>query len=184
MSNYCSEPKIAVAYFYFDFNDINKQQSEKLIRSLILQLASQCTHLPERLQWAYSRSQKGQNQPTTEELTVLLQQILISFSSTYVLLDALDECTDRENLLEFVEAFMDWRIDNLHLLVTTRKENDIARSLEPLLTEQLCIQSALVDVDIRVHILERLSNDPKLRKWPIEVQNEIEDVLSRGANGM
>ena len=100
------------------------------------------------------------------------------------MLDALDECTDRENLLEFVEAFMDWRIVNLNVLVTSRKENDIASSLEPLLTAQLCIQSALVDVDIQVHILERLSNDPKSRKWPIEVQKEIEDVLSRGANGM
>lgn len=184
ISNYQFEPTIAVAYFYFDFNDLDKQCTENLIRSLIVQLSAQCLHVPRSLQLAYSRSQNGQNQLTADELKILLRQILKSFSSIYVLLDALDECTDREELLQFIQALVDWDIDNLHILATSRKENDIATSLEPLVTCQLCIQSALVDADIRVHVLERLSNDPKLNKWPVDVQGEIENTLTRDARGM
>ena len=149
-----------------------------------MQISAQCLHLPKSLQSAYSRSQNGQNQLKIEDLTVILRQMLKIFNSTYILLDALDECTDREDLLEFIEGLMDWNVHSLHVLATSRRENDIATSLEPLITCQLCIQSALVDSDIRLHIVDRLSNDLKLKKWPLEVQKEIEDALMRGAKGM
>ena len=184
ISYYQFKPTVAVAYFYFDFNDLDKQRTEKLICSLIVQLAAQCLHLPEPLQSAYSRSQNGQKQLPIEELTILLFHMLKSFNSTYILLDALDECTEQEDLLKFIEVLMDGDIGNLHLLATSRKENEIATSIEPLVTCQLGIQSAPVDGDIRVHVLERLSSDPKLKKWPADVQKEIEDVLMRGAKGM
>lgn len=100
------------------------------------------------------------------------------------MVDALDECTDREDLLDFIEVLMGWKIDGLHVLTTIRKENDIVTSLEPLVTYQLCIESALVDADIRVHVLESLSNDRKLKTLSIDVQNEIEDALMSGAKRM
>ena len=83
-----------------------------------------------------------------------------------------------------MKAIKDWNIDSLHLLATSRKENDITKSFELLVTSQLCIQSALVDADIRIYVLEKLSNDPGLRKWPVDVQKEIESALTKGANGM
>ena len=182
--HYQPEPTTAVAYFYFDFNDLDKQRTDKLIRSLIVQLSAQCPHLSEPLQSAYSRSRDGQNQPTVDELTALLHQMVKGFNSTYIVLNALDECTNREDLFELIEALMSWNTNKLHVLATSRKESDIATSLETLVTCQLCIQSALVDADIRVYVLERLSSDPKLKKWPSDVQKEIEDVLTRDANGM
>lgn len=155
-----------------------------LLRSLIVQLAAQCSQLPESLRLAYSWSQSEQIRPTVQELTTLLHQMLKHFNSTFILLDALDECAGREHLFEFVEALMGWKISNLHLLATSRKENDIATSLEPLITGQLCIQSALVDADIRVYVLERISNDPRLKRWPINLRKEIEDALTSRADGM
>lgn len=184
ISKYQSKPMTAIAYFYFDFNDSDKQRTEMLIRSLIVQFAAQCSHLPESLKSAHSRSQGGHKQPTIGDMTIILRQILKSFNTSYILLDALDECTDRQDLFEFIESLMGWNINNLHVLTTSRKENDIAMSLEPLVTCQLCIQSALVDADIRVHIVEKLSNDSRLRKWPVDVQKEIENALMRGAKGM
>lgn len=184
ISDHQSEPTIAVVYFYFDFSDPDKQRTKSLVCSLITQLSEQCPHLPESLQLAYSQSQNGQIQLTVKELTTLLLQLVKDFNSTYILLDALDECTDREDLLEFIEALTGRNINSLHVLATSRKEHDIAVSLEPLVTCQKCIQSALVDADIQVHILERLSKDPKLNKWPIDVQKEIEGALMRGSKGM
>lgn len=184
ISQYQSKPKVAVAYFYFDFNDLDKQRTEKLIGSLIIQFAAQCPYLPDSLQSAYSQSQSGQKHPTIEDMTTILHQMLKIFNAAYILLDALDECTDREDLLEFIEALVGWNMKSLHILTTSRKENDIAKSLEPLRACQLCIQSALVDPDIRVHVLERLSNDSELKKWPADVQTEIEDTLMQGAKGM
>lgn len=183
-SHYKSEPTKAITYFYFDFNDLSLQRTEKFIRSLIVQLSAQYRHLPESLQSAYSRSQNGQNQLTTEELILLFRQMARDFNSTYILLDALDECTDRKDLFEFLKGLMDGKADNFHIIATSRKENDITTYLKPLVTCQISIQDAVVDADIRVHILKRISTDPKLKKWPIDARKEIEDILMRGAKGM
>lgn len=178
------KPTVAVAYFYFDFNDVDKQRTENLLRSLISQFAAQCLHLPESLQSAHSRSQSQQKHPTIDEMTNILRQMSKRFNNSYILLDALDECIDRDDLLELIEPTMSWNMDNLHLLTTSRKENDISTSLEPLVSRQLCIQSGLVDTDIRVHVPETLSNDSKLKKWPVNVKKEIEDTLMNRAKGM
>ncbi|KAH7309366.1 ankyrin repeat-containing domain protein [Rhexocercosporidium sp. MPI-PUGE-AT-0058] len=75
-------------------------------------------------------------------------------------------------------------IRNLHVLATSRRERDIEETLESLTTSEICLQSALVDNDIRTHISERLQNDLKLKRWPANVRGEIEDTLIEGAQGI
>jgi hypothetical protein len=179
-----SDSALAIIYFYFDFNDIEKQRHENLIRSLIVQLSMQSTNTPEALNTIYSRCQEGQQQPTTDALTLTLQHMLRDFHQTFIILDALDECTEREELLGLIEKIIDWKLKRLHILATSRREKDIEETLELLITGQICIQSALVNADICIHIREQLQNDPKLRKWPENVRMEIEKTLIDGANGM
>jgi hypothetical protein len=83
-----------------------------------------------------------------------------------------------------MEDFANWNLKTLYILATSRRERDIKETLEPLVTGQICIQSALVNADIHIHISKRLQNNPKLRKWPINVQMEIEKTLVDGAHGM
>jgi hypothetical protein len=73
----------------------------------------------------------------------------------------------------------------LHILATSRREKDIEEWLEPLVNDQekICIQSALVNDDIRTYVHEKLQTDRKL-KWSAKVQEEIEKSLMDGAHGM
>jgi ankyrin repeat protein len=183
-SIYESDPAVAIAYFYFDFNDNEKQQHEKCLRSLIEQLSVQSVQSMDALNILFARSKDGQQQPTTDALLSTLQHILRDFQQTFIILDALDECKEREALLKLLENTMDWKVENLHILATSRRERDIEETLAPLATNQICIQSALVNADIHVHICDRLQNDPKLNKWPANVQREIEKTLMDGAHGM
>lgn len=132
----------------------------------------------------YAECRNGGQQPTSEALLRVLKQMLQGFQHSYVILDALDECRQREDLLLLIEEVMSWKLGNLHLLATGRKEEDISDYLDPLVTDQICIQSALVEADIRIHIQERLQNDRNLKKWPANMKDEIESTLISGANGM
>jgi hypothetical protein len=181
---YCQADKtLAIMYFYFDFSDTEKQRYENLIRSLVVQLSRQSTNIPEALNVIYSRRQEvqQQQQPTTDDIVLTLQDMLGDFRQSFIILDALDECTEREELLGLI---VNWKLEKLHILVTSRRENDIEDTLTPLITGQICIQSALINADIHVHIRERLQNDRKLRKLPKDMQIEIEKTLMDGANGM
>jgi hypothetical protein len=144
----------------------------------------QSKNTSEALNALFSRRQDGQYQPTTEGLVLTLQHMLKEFNQTFIFLDALDECKEREELLGLIKIIVDWKLDMLHLLATSRRENDIEETLTPLITGQICIKSAPVDADIRTHIHERLQNDTKLRRWPKNVRTEIEKTLMDGANGM
>lgn len=179
-----NDSTLGVAYFYFDFNDADKQSCDKLVRSVLVQFLSQCQNIPEELQTVYSRCQNDQKQPTFDELLFILRGTLSHFRGAYLIIDALDECKEREERLPFfINELVDWKLDNLHILATSRKEEDIKDWLQPLASPQFCLQE-LLDADIRIHICERLRTDPRLKRWPRDVQNEVKETLTKGAHGM
>ena len=179
-----SHLSFAIAYFYFDFNDTEKQRSDNLIRSLVTQLSAHSLSCPDTLKTLYSQNLSGQQQPNTEGLMVTLKHIIGGFKQVYVVLDALDECRDREQFLALVEEIVNWKIGKLHILTTSRAEQDIADCIGPLVTAQINLCSTLVDADIQTHLHERLRNDSKLKRWPVKVHEQIEAVLMEGAHGM
>ena len=81
-----------------------------------------------------------------------------------------------------------WKNGKLHMLATSRREKDIEESLEPLVNDQemICIQSSLVNDDIRTYVHEKLQTDRRSKTWQnwLEVQGEIESTLMEKADGM
>jgi hypothetical protein len=130
----------------------------------------------------------GQRRPTTGELLETLRQMVQTFDETFIILDALDECKKRQELLEDIEIFAEWKIERLHILVTSRREKGIEERIEPLIHDEgrICIQSTSVNHDIRAYTHERLQTDWGLRRWQKkpEVQQEIKETLVNKAGGM
>lgn len=177
-----------MSYFYFDFNDVEKQKPDRMIQSLITQLSRQSTKKLGELESLFSTCDSGGRQSDVERLMIVLKEVVESFDETYIVLDALDECSDRVVLMENIEHVQDWKLPQLHMLVTSRRLGDIEESLDPLITPRckICIQSALVNADILIYVHERLQTDRHLTRWRNhpEVQEEIETTLMKKANGM
>ena len=173
-----------VTYFYFDFNDIDKQDYGKVLRSITAQILAQCPQIPDPLQRLYQDRFSRGEQPRNAALLTMLQRIFGQLGESYIILDALDESKDREELLEWIQQVSDWGLKNVHILVTSRKENDIDDTLSSLLTCQIRMQSTLIDADIVAFVQDKLVQDPKLKKWPEKVRAEIETTLIEGACGM
>ena len=173
-----------VSYFYFDFNDVEKQSSRKAVRSLLFQFAQQARHGLPNVEQLYQRCESGQQQPAEDVIRSLLRDIMSKTESNYIILDALDECTDRENLLTFIRNLVASKLSGLRILATSRREKDIEEQLRPIADHNINIQSAIVDEDIRVYIRNRLATDTKLKKWPLSVQDEIITVMMEKAGGM
>ena len=91
-----------IAYFYCDFTRSELQCAKNTIGSLVAQLCSQFSY-PDSLLRAYQAALvpgKG-HLPTWD----VLQDALAWFSSIqkiFILVDALDECEDRQAMLEFL----------------------------------------------------------------------------------
>ena len=180
--------KTAVAYFYFDFNDIEKQKSDNMIRSLVTQLSEQSTKHLKELELLFSSCNNGELQPDNQRLLMVLKEIIEVSDKTYVIVDALDECSTSYELQEHIEEIQRWGLPQLHMLLTSQRLMDIEEIIEPLTDteDRICIQSALVDADIRTYVHKRLQNDKKFKRWRSKphVQDEIKMQLMMKADGI
>jgi hypothetical protein len=176
------------AYFYFDFNDTQKQDPELMLRSLLCQLLQRSSTIPKSVDALFSSCENGKRQPPLRALLEVIPQVLQHFTHAYIVLDALDECTQRQELMDMLEIVAGWQLDNVHLLMTSRKERDIESSLESYVEEEdtICLQRDVVDKDIQRYVQRRLSDDKTLAKWNKDnvVRQDIETALMNGARGM
>lgn len=181
-------PRDAVAYFYFDFNTATKQQVSTCFSSLVGQLCAQVRILPPLVRQVHSRCTKGNHQPSLLELIQMLASFMDDFDNLFIVIDALDECPkhgERGELLDAISDIKSRSIDNLHFLVTSRREPDIEEILLPLVTTPaISLKGSDLDMDIQLHISHQLATDPRLGGWSPDIKEEIEHALRAGANGM
>lgn len=161
------DTSVVTAYFYFYFNDTQKQDLELMLCSLLCQLLQRSVVIPKGVDALFSSCENGKRQPSAHALLEVIRQVAQEFAHVYVVLDALDECSQRSELMDMLKTMARWRLDNLHLLMTSRKEWDIERSLEGYVEEEDagCLQRDVVDKDIQRYVQQRLHNDKGLAKW-------------------
>lgn len=64
------------SYFYFDFNDTDKQTTDLMIRSLVSQLSQQCVKIPASLEGLFSSCQNRQREPPLDGLLGVMRSML------------------------------------------------------------------------------------------------------------
>ena len=173
-----------VAYFYFDFQNHDKQLVQNFLNSVIVQLfdlSKDTFHVTERF---YNSHSQGRTAPTIRGSKGVIRQILEKSVPVYLVIDALDESEDRSILLECLADFREWKQENLHVLVTSRRETDIEDCLGIIATDSIPLEESVIKEDILSYIRHQLQHDKDLSKWPESVRADIETALIEGAQGM
>ena len=90
----CKTGLAALAFFYFDFRDIGKQDARSLLSSLLVQLCHESDKFSEILSSHYSTHGDGTRQPSEGTLLGCLKDMLKlrGQGELYIVVDALDEC--------------------------------------------------------------------------------------------
>jgi hypothetical protein len=177
---------LGIAYFFFDGRDgqIELQLHNKLIRSLISQL-SDTRHggIPEKLAELHKKC--GDQQPLDDELQDILRHILNGLSGTYIIIDALDECTDRQKTLDWVDelvAYTDQNMEKrLHIVVTSRPERDIEEVFGALDQHSIDVGETTANQDIMKYLKHQMGT--RFQKYDGITRNKIETSLRAGAEG-
>jgi hypothetical protein len=183
-----------MAYYYFDFRDVKKQNRYGLLSSLVSQLSAELDSCYKILSQLYSDHAGGTRKPTTDSLTRCMKDMLNlqGQGPIYIIVDALDECPNasgtpsaREEVLELVENLVGLDLPNVHLCVASRPEIDIRIVLEPLNPLQISIHDESGQKeDINEYIKFVVYSDRNMRRWREEDQKLVIDTLSRNVGGM
>ena len=183
-----------MAYYYFDFRDVKKQDCYGLLSSLILQLSAESDPCCNILSQLYSDNSRGIRKPTMGALKKCLSDMLSlpGQGPIYIIVDALDECPNlsgtpsaREEVLALIEELVDLKLPNVHLCVASRPEMDIRVVLEELTSLKISLHDESGQKeDIVEYIKSIVRSDRSMRRWKEEDRQLVIDTLSERADGM
>ena len=140
--------------------------------------------MPKVLVNLYACCGNGHQEPTLDDLQNTLQKILDGFSSTFIILDALDECAERKKILHWVQTSTLGKDRNLglHLIVTSCPEQEIEDKFKSQHSINLVEESE--NHDLISYLNYQLENDSDLQKWNAETRVQIKLTLKEKADGM
>ncbi|KAI9669080.1 MAG: hypothetical protein M1831_000672 [Alyxoria varia] len=183
--HYLAEDTI-VAYYFFDYKDVKTQTPLKMFQTL---LAEMCRQSPDILESMSSLSKKYQ-ELNSNYSTALMRQMLLdrvaaaNIKQTYIVVDALDESSDRMQLLEQLHHVIGTG-SRVKLLMSSREEHDLEASLRNLPRLSLYNAGNTEDITLYIdHQLERLISSGALKFRNPNLKNDIRDTLSAKADGM
>jgi hypothetical protein len=183
-----------MAYYYFDFRDVKKQDCYGLLSSLISQLSAESDSCYNILSQLYSDNGRGIRKPDIDALKDCVTEMLRlpGQSPIYIVVDGVDECPNfpgrpsaRDEVLEFIEELVELELPNLHLCVASRPEMDIRTVLEPLTTLKISLHDESGQKeDIIKYIESVVRSDRSIRRWKEEDKRLVIDTLSDKSDGM
>ena len=196
IENMCKAGNGSLAYFYFDFRDVNKQGLHDLVCSLLTQLSANSAPRCDILSNLYSAHGEGKKQPSDADLTECLKIMLTlpNRHPTYLIIDALDESPNmpgmpspRERLLRLVRELVEICVPNLHICVTSRPEIDIRKVLEPLTSRRVSLHDQSgqkEDIADYVRSVVYSGSEQIMRRWRTEDKELVIKILSERADGI
>ena len=183
-----------MAYFYFDFRDVDKQGLSNLLPSLLIQLSASSDPCCDILSRLYIAHKRGVQKPNDRAMVECLKEMLTleAQGPTYIILDALDECpitstipSPREKVLELVDELVGLHLPNVHICATSRPEHDIQAVLKDLALRPVSLHDESgQQEDIIKYVTAFVRSDRKVRRWLEEDKVLVIKTLSEKADGM
>jgi hypothetical protein len=191
----CALGLAALAFFYCDFREDQKEHRHRLLSSLLVQFCDQSDAYCSALSEFFLAHGRGSQHASDNELMQCLKRMLElpGQATAYVVIDALDRCPrtsttpfPRGGVLDLVEDLVKSHILNLRICVTSRPEADIAQVLHPLVFQSISLHEergqrrdiAEYIEDIVVH------KDREMRGWRVRDQRLVIDALTKKSDGM
>ena len=177
------EPDVGVVGIYCDYNEFNQMSTPKYIASLLEQLLQKRSIVPVQVRKAFEVHSGRSSYPSLPEYIELLQTQMESFTRVYVIIDALDECTQvnrvRDELFEGVMTLP----TSTSIMVTSRYVPDI----EILLEGAVRLDIRAHDEDVYLHVVSRLKaekNWSRRIRLDAELQSKIACSVVERTHGM
>ncbi|KAJ7587114.1 hypothetical protein C8J56DRAFT_1014600, partial [Mycena floridula] len=181
-------PEIAIICIYCDYKRQAEQTATQLLGSILKQLVQQHPSISDHLSTLHKTCLSQGTRPSIAELFTALQTEVLLYSQVYIVVDALDECSENNQVRDlFFSTQLNHGLRSLsekvHLLITSR---DILWMAQQFDGEPKIMIEAHKE-DLQTYIKDRLAVDIKLQrhmKGETKLEAEIVDQVSLKAAGM
>jgi hypothetical protein len=173
---------VGIAYLFCSYKAQVDQTAPNLLAALLKQLVQGRPDIAAPVTDLHDQHTKRQTKPSLDELTLALLSICSSYSTVYVVVDALDECSSRDGvrrqLIDRLRSIQASR--NVHLLFTSR--------FIPEVTEEFQYSSSLEvrasEEDVKHYVAGQMSRLPKCIHGDDGLKSEIQTKIVEAVDGM
>lgn len=179
-----SNPGDSLAYFYFSFQETDKQLYRQMLLSIVEQLYRKYPSVPE-LESAHEQHRT----PSIDVLETSVAALSRQRQRTFIIIDALDECP-----LDGLESRREETISGLSklqpamhkssLLIFSRPEPDIRDFINTLGAKSLALDRSAVNEDIMLYVTNEIARNTKLQKLPEATRQLIIRTFESKAGAM
>ncbi|KAK6334444.1 hypothetical protein TWF730_003659 [Orbilia blumenaviensis] len=184
-----SDDQTYTLYFFFDTRDSEKQTLKSLLQSLIFQLYRVCDKSKVFLNAVFSEKYESRARlPSVEDLVkIFLNMMRSARQNIKIILDALDESSTQDALLDFTRS-LSQKFEKISFLVTSRDESLIEMQMRDWLNERdfVTIEKDIVNIDIIAYTKYVLKEDRGFKRWskfPDSIL-KMEKKILENADGM
>jgi hypothetical protein len=174
------------AYFFFDSRDgqASLQSYDGLLRSITYQLCVRLDTLPGVLVTCYKDCGSGATLPSRSDAQQICLSALHHIPETYIIIDALDECSEISQVASWLKKLLTAGGGKLHVLITSRDKPDISVHVSKIPQQQVCYLDESTNADIKLYIDSKMQESRQLTLWSHDIQRNIRERLLDGADGM
>ena len=184
----------ALAYFYCDRNQADRQSPEQVMKSFVRQLSTprDSDMIPFCIEKCYVEKEKpgfASSSLTFQECCVLVRKLSTMHTKITLVLDALDECdkSTRHDLITEIDNLVSISTSCvIKVFISSRPDRDIKHRFQ--VGPNVCISATDNGNDIKKFLANAIDNSPQF--WLAEItsapglREEIIDTLHEKADGM
>ncbi|MCJ1392629.1 hypothetical protein MMC18_005499 [Xylographa bjoerkii] len=177
------ETSVLTTCIYCNYKEKDNQTAQDLLASVLKQLVQGCDWVSEDIKALHKDHIKRNVRLPREDLIQALQSDIARFRRVFIIVDALDECTEERNIRMDILNELRSLPPNANLLVTSRHNSTIAAEFKGRMT----LEVNATDSDVTRYVLARIQHEHRLlrhvRADPVLQQSIISEVVGR-AKGM
>ena len=172
----------AIAYVYCVYSQ-PQQTAANLMVSLLKQVVQQESTIDAEVKGIYDTYKALPSHPSLEEYVRVLKGQICHFSRVFILVDALDECSETGQTREKFVRHLQSLLPHIRLLVTSRQ----IPSIEATFANVPRMEIRALDEDVRIAVNARIDEEPLLKSYIEEdpvMSTTITDTIISKTNGM
>lgn len=170
-----------VAYVYFSYRQ-SDEKADDLLFSLLKQLAQIRSSLPDCVTALYEQHKDKGSRPSLEVITSTLQSVISTYSRTFIVIDALDECPNINDCrMRFLAEILSLRYKSkVNIFATSRPNAEIAKQLEGSTFIEICAR----EEDVRKYLVGNMVRLPNFVFEDVKLKSDIEAMIIDSVQGM
>jgi hypothetical protein len=168
---------IGIAYLFCNYKSQAEQSALNLLLALLKQLVDSHANFADSVEEMYNRHERRKTRPSVDEVIKALRNACSKYTTSYIIVDALDECADENgDRGRLITVLRELQMEgDVRLLFTSRSIPEIAQKFEL----DLMLEVRATREDVEKFVASHVSS-----RYDAQLRTEIVNTIVEAVDGM